>query len=154
MDILIILLLVVAGIVLFIVEVFLIPGISIAGISAAVCLIYGNYYAFANMGLLAGSITLATSVIGCITILIWFVHSKTLDKFALKKDITSTVDNGDSKTVKIGDKGKTITRLALIGNAEINSHIIEVKSMEGLINENAPIVVERIDEGVIKVRKQ
>ena len=38
--------LILAGLLLFIVEVFLIPGISIAGIASAICLLYANYYAF------------------------------------------------------------------------------------------------------------
>jgi hypothetical protein len=41
----------------------------------------------------------------------------------------------------------------LIGNAEINGKIIEVKSADGFLNEHTPIVVERIMEGIIMVRK-
>ena len=40
MDTLIIISLIVAGLVLFIIEVFLLPGISIAGIISAICLLY------------------------------------------------------------------------------------------------------------------
>lgn len=154
MDILIIALLIIAGILLFMVEIFIIPGISIAGISAAICLLYANYYAFANIGSTAGFITLVVSSVGCIVVLIWFMRSKTLDKLALKKNINSKVENKAAREVKVGDTGISITRLALIGNAEINGNIIEVKSMDGLLNEKTPIVVERIDEGVIIVKKQ
>lgn len=153
MDLLIIALLIAAGILLFMVEIFMIPGISIAGIASAICLLYANYYAFVNLGSTAGLITLALSCSGCIIVLIWFMRSKTLDKLALKKDINSKVDNRAAKSVKIGDTGISVTRLALIGNAEINGNIIEVKSMDGLLNEKTPIIVERIDEGIIMVRK-
>ena len=42
MEVFIIVSLILAGLLLFIVEVFLIPGISIAGIASAICLLYAN----------------------------------------------------------------------------------------------------------------
>lgn len=153
MDILIIIGLIIAGILLFLIELFVTPGLSIAGVSSAICLLYANYYAFANLGTTVGFITLGASSIACVVALIWFMRSKTLEKLALKKDITSKVDNRAEEKVKIGDTGVAITRLALIGNANINGNIIEVKSMEGLMDEKTPVIVERIDNGIIMVKK-
>ena len=133
MDVLIIIALIVAAVILFLVELFVIPGISLAGISALVCIIYANYYAFVNLGTGAGFTTLIISGVACIGSLVWFMRSKTLDKLALKKDITSKIDRSAAEKVKVGDTGITITRLAQIGNAEINGNIIEVKSMDGLV---------------------
>lgn len=154
MDVLIIIALIIGGIILFLVELFVIPGISWAGISALICIIYANYYAFSHLGPAGGFITLLVSGIACIGSLIWFMKSKTLDKLALKKDITSKVDRSAAEKIKVGDTGITLTRLAQIGNAEINGNIIEVKSMDGLLNEKTPIVVNRIADGIIFVEKQ
>ena len=52
MDILIITVLIIAAVILFLVELFVIPGISLAGISALACILYANYYAFANLGII------------------------------------------------------------------------------------------------------
>lgn len=153
MDIVIIIALIVAGLLLFMAEVFLIPGLSLAGIASAGCLIYVNYYAFAQLGATGGLVTLIISLCSYIIMLIWFLRSKAIDKLALKKNIDSTVGTPAEQEVKIGDTGVAITRLALIGNAEINGKIIEVKSADGFLNEHTPIVVERIMEGVIMVRK-
>ncbi|MCD8094418.1 MAG: NfeD family protein [Bacteroides sp.] len=153
MDILIIAALIIAAVILFLVELFVIPGISIAGILAGGCIIFANYYAFAFMGTTAGVITLAISAVACIGSLVWFMRSKTLDKLALKKDITSKVDRSAEDRVKIGDTGVTTTRLALIGYAEINGDIVEVKSTDGFLNEKTPIIVTRITDGVILVEK-
>ena len=87
MDILIIASLIIAGLILFIIEVFLLPGVSIAGIASAACLLYANYYAFDTLGTIPGCITLAVSAIGVIAITIWFMRSKTVDKLSLKKSI-------------------------------------------------------------------
>ena len=97
MDILIITVLIIAAVILFLVELFVIPGISLAGISALVCIIYANYYAFANLGMAAGFITLGISGVACIGSLVWFMRSKMLDKLALKKDIDSKVDRNQRK---------------------------------------------------------
>ena len=153
MDILIITILIIAAVILFLVELFVIPGISIAGFLAGGCVIFANYYAFAYMGTTAGIITLIVSAIACIGSLILFMRSKTLDKIALKKNITSKVDRTAEAKVKTGDIGITTTRLALIGYAEINGDIVEVKSTDGLMDEKTPVIVDRITDGTILVEK-
>ncbi|MDE6348089.1 MAG: NfeD family protein, partial [Bacteroides sp.] len=66
----------------------------------------------------------------------------------------SKVDRSAEEKVKVGDVGTTTTRLALIGYAEINGEIVEVKSSDGFINEKTPIMVERIADGVLLVEKR
>ena len=151
MEALIIIALILAGLLLFIVEVFLIPGISIAGIASAICILYANYYAFSALGPEAGFLTLAVSVVGCIGITAWFMHSKTMDKLSLKKSLDYKINPLKGLNIKVGNKGITVTRLA--GNAEISGHIIEVRSADGLIDEKTPIYVERIVENTVIVRK-
>ena len=131
MDILIIASLIIGAVILFLVELFVIPGISVAGFLAGGCIIFANYYAFAYMGTTAGVITLIISALACIGSLVWFMRSKTLDKIALKKNITSKVDR----------------------SAEINGDIVEVKSSDGFLNEKTPIIVDRIADGVLLVER-
>ena len=153
MDILIITILIIAAVILFLIELFVIPGISLAGISALACIIYANYYAFANLGTAAGFVTLGVSAVTCIGSLVWFMRSKMLDKLALKKNIDSKIDRSAENSVKVGDAGISTTRLAQIGYAEINGNIVEVKSIDGFLNEKTPIVVSRITDGIIMVEK-
>ena len=153
MEIFIIIALILAGLLLFIVEVFLIPGISIAGIASAICLLYANYYAFDALGVTAGFITLVASGIGVVVVTAWSMHSKTVDKLSLKKTLDYKIDPLKGLDINVDDEGVAVTRLALIGNAEINGHIIEVRSADGLIDEKTPIRVERIVEGSVIVRK-
>lgn len=153
MDILIISVLIIVAVILFLAELFVIPGISLAGISGLVCILYANYYAFANLGTAGGFITLGISALACIGALIWFMRSKMLDKLALKKNIDSTVDKTAEKSIKVGDTGISTTRLAQIGYAEINGKIVEVKSTNGFLNEKTPIIVRRITDGTILVEK-
>ena len=153
MDILIIVSLIIAGLILFIIEVFLLPGISIAGIISAICLLYANYYAFETMGTLPGCITLAISAIGVIAITVWFMRSKTVDKLSLKKTIDYKPEPLKGLNLKAGDEGVALTRLALIGNAEFEGNIIEVRSTGDFIEEKSRIRVNRIRDGIVLVEK-
>ena len=112
MDILIIAVLIIAAVILFLVELFVIPGISLAGISALACILYANYYAFANMGMAGGFVTLGISALACIGSLIWFMRSKMLDKLALKKDIDSKVDRSAAYAARYVAKNVVAAGLA------------------------------------------
>ena len=153
MDIVIITSLIIAGLILFIIEVFLLPGISIAGFVSAGCLLYANYYAFDTLGTVPGCITLAISVIGVVAITIWFMRSKTVDKLSLKKTIDYRPEPLKGLDLKVGDEGIALTRLALIGNAEFSGRIIEVRSAGEFIDQKSKIRVERILDGVVLVEK-
>ena len=153
MDILIIASLIIAGLILFIIEVFLFPGVSIAGIISAACMLYANYYAFDSLGTLPGCITLTISAIGVIAITIWFMRSKTVDKLSLKKTIDYKPEPLKGLGLKAGDEVIALTRLALIGNAEFDGNIIEVRSTGDFIEEKSRIRVNRIRDGIVLVEK-
>ena len=153
LDIIIIIALIIVALVLMVIEMLLIPGFGIAGLGAIGAFGYANYYAFTEIGNLAGFITLTSTLFLAIVIIVFVLRSRSMDKLALNKNIDSTVANEASKAVRVGDTGVTITRLALIGNALINDSIIEVKSCDGFLDENTPIIVERIVENVIMVKK-
>ena len=136
METLIIIALILAGLLLFAVEVFLVPGITLAGIASGISLLYAIYYAFHSVGTQAGFITLAVEAVGIIGITIWFMRSKTV-----------------GINIQAGDTGMSLTRLTLIGNAEINGHIIEVQSADGFIEERTPIQVTRINNGTVYVTR-
>ena len=154
MDIVIIIGLIVLGIILFALEVFVIPGISIAGISATISFAFAIYYAFTHFGMTVGFIALGGSALGCLIILFFVTHNKIIEKIALKKDLSGNVNSSNERNISPGDKGETVTRVALIGMAKINGNTVEVKSIDGFINEGTPILVDRIEGGRILIKKQ
>ncbi len=153
MEILTILILVGIAILLLLVEIFLIPGLSIAGLGALGCSLYAIYYAFINLGIAGGFITLIITLIAGALAFRAFMRSKTLDKLSLKKNIDSKIDRQDGAIIEVGDLGVSTTRLALFGLALFDNKTIEVKSIEGFIDENTPIQVVRITDGNILVQK-
>ncbi|MDR0939594.1 MAG: NfeD family protein [Mediterranea sp.] len=158
MDILIITVLIIAAALLLLVELFLVPGISLAGLGALACIVYANYYAFVHLGTAGGFITLLISAIVCIGALVWFMRSKTLDRLALKKEVDWKVnptgnERMSERRVRVGDTGISVTRLAQIGSAEFNGNVVEVRSIDGFVDEKTPVVVRRINDGIIMVEK-
>ena len=134
MSTLIIIALIAGGLILFAIEVFLIPGISVAGLSAACCILFAIYYAFANVGFMAGWITVGASAAGVAMVTAWFMRSKTVDRLALKKTLNFKPEPLKGLDLKPGDTGVSVTRLTLIGNADFNGKIIEVQSADGFID--------------------
>ena len=137
---------------LLVVEVMLIPGFGFTGILGTAAMIGAVAYSFFIIGSLAGWITLLVACAICVALFVWALYGKSLDKVALKKKIESTVKEDEITKFSVGDKGVSRTRLALIGEAEINGLIVEVKSESGLVDEGKPVEVVRISGDTIFVR--
>ena len=153
MEIAITVILVLLATVLLTVEVALIPGFGVAGVLGILSMLASVFYAFFVVGNGAGWITIIVSGLICVSLFLWALYGKSLDRLALKKNIDSNVKGDELDKIKVGDRGITKTRLALIGDASINGEVVEVKSEMGFINENEDIVVIRITGGTIYVER-
>ena len=144
MDILIVIVLCIVGILLILVEIFLIPGLTITGIGGAAFLIGGVFYAFRYIGATAGIISLV-SVIAIIGVaFVYLVKSKALENIALKTNIDSTVAAKELPDISEGDKGIAISRLNPIGKVKVNNITMEAKTLGGFIDENTTITVIKV----------
>ena len=100
MDIFLVVLLVLAGVALLLMEMFLLPGFGIAGVSGFGCLIGAVVVAWIKIGALAGYITLASCLV-LSGLAIWgFLRSNALDKMALDSKIDSHVEMAHNKLNK------------------------------------------------------
>ncbi|MBO7193225.1 MAG: nodulation efficiency protein D (NfeD) [Bacteroidaceae bacterium] len=153
MDILITVLLVLFATVMMVLEVVFIPGFGFTGVLGMLSMIGSVFYAFVQLGSVAGWITLLVVVMVCISLFLWALYGNSLDKMALKKNIVSKVNEQDVAMFAVGDRGVTRTRLALIGEALIKDKVVEVKSESGFINENEEIEIVRISGDSLFVAK-
>ena len=97
MNTVLVVLLVLAGVALLLMEMFLLPGFGIAGISGFVCLLGAVVVAWLLIGRMAGYLTLAACVV-LSGLAIWgFLRSNALDKMALDTKIDGHVDLADNK---------------------------------------------------------
>ena len=144
MDIIIVIVLCLIGILLIMVEIFLIPGLTITGIGGAAFSIGGIYYAFRYLGTTAGVITLVSVGLLIGIAFIYLVKSKALDSIALKTDINSTVAAKELTDISEGDTGITISRLNPIGKVRVNNITMEAKTLSEFIDENTAITVIKV----------
>ena len=79
------------------------------------------------------------------------MRSKTVDRLSLKKTLDYKPEPLKGTNIQVGDTGTSLTRLTLIGNAEINGHIVEVQSADGFIEERTSVRVTRIDNSTVYV---
>ena len=97
MNIFLVVLLVLAGVALLLMEMFLLPGFGIAGISGFAALIAAVVWAWIKISHVAGLITLGACLL-LSALAIWgFVRSKALDKMALDSKIDSHVELANNK---------------------------------------------------------
>lgn len=141
--------------VLLVVEVMLIPGFGFTGLLGAASMIGAVSYSFFMIGSFAGWITLLVACVICVVLFLWALYGKSLDRVALKKEIVSTVKENEINNFRVGDNGVARTRLALVGEAEINGLIVEVKSESGFVDEGEMVEVVRVsgDSVFVKVVK-
>ena len=90
---------------------------------------------------------------GIVGVTWWFMRSKTVDRLSLKKKLDYRPSPFEGMDLKPGDKGMSVTRLTLIGNADFNGHIIEVQSADGFIDEKTPVEIVRINETTVYVKQ-
>jgi membrane-bound ClpP family serine protease len=145
MSVLGIILLILLGVVLFLVEFFIIPGVTIAGVGGAILLGVAVFMAYKTHGMAAGNYTLLSTLLITIISLVLALRSKTWRRLMLKTNIDSKVEVGlEDHKVKPGDSGVTVTRLAPIGMVRVNDITIEGKSIGGFLDPNTEVEVVKV----------
>jgi membrane-bound ClpP family serine protease len=149
----IIIILIVLGILLFVIEFLLVPGVTIAGIGGLVLTVFGVYKAFNDYGSPVGVWVLIGTILLSVFVIAMSLRARTWNRLMLKTDIKGTVDKDLSEAqVKIGDKGTTLTRLAPMGKILVNDLVREAKSIEGYVNEHTDIEIVSIEGTRISVK--
>jgi membrane-bound ClpP family serine protease len=146
--------LIILGLMLFVVEFMLIPGVTVAGIGGAVCLVTGIVFSFITFGTGTGFLVLGITVLVMVVMTVLMLKAGTWKKFMLKTAIDSKVDTVGAAEgkVKPGDRGVTVTRLAPGGKVLVNGEYYEAKSIDILINPKQEIEVIRIDDNKLIVK--
>lgn len=100
MNVFLVVLLVLAGVTLLLLEMFLLPGFGIAGVSGFACLIGAVVVAWIWMGHVAGLITMGACVLVSALAVWGFVRSHALEKMALDTKIDGHVELANNKLKK------------------------------------------------------
>ncbi len=144
LDIAIIVFLMGLAIVLLLLEIFLLPGITVAGVGGVLFAIGGLIYAY-MAGAMIGHITLGVSAVVFTAVFFWLLRAKSFSRVALHAEVDSKLTSSRELGIVVGDEGVTLSRLAPIGKASIKGITVEAKSLDALIDEHREVVVVRVD---------
>jgi len=151
MNLLIILFLIFLGIVLLLIELTILPGITIAGIGGVLLFGYSIYLAFSEYGNTAGFLTLAFVLIAAPTLVIILFKGKSGKRMMLKTVLHGIANEINEEKVKVGDIGVTIGRLAPMGKIKVNSEVVEVRSTGTFVNPGEKVRIIQIEKSLITV---
>ncbi|MGL5319072.1 MAG: NfeD family protein [Bacteroidales bacterium] len=151
MSYVIIVLILLLAIFLFLAEIFILPGLSIAGIAGVAVSICGIAYAYFTFGTTGMIITLITGILLFILLFYLSLKSKIFDSLALKKDIKSTVADKNLKNIAPGNEVLTVSRLNPMGKVVKDNDFFEAKSESGYIDEDRIVFVKRVEGNTIIV---
>ena len=140
------------GVSLILVEIFLLPGTTLAGFAGAGFMAGAAWIAFSYVGSMAGWITIFAMTAILLPAIVVFIKLGIMDKTSLKAEIDGKVETKEN-FAEVGQVGIAYSRLAPIGNADFSGKIVEVKSVEGMIQAGTPIEVVSVGKQEILVRQ-
>ena len=144
--------LVIVGLILILAEILLIPGVGIAGVLGVLSMGGSCFYAFHEFGNLTGGVVTGINAILLVVLLVYVLRAKTWKRMTLETNIDAKAVADESAVVAVGDKGRTLTRLAPMGSVRFGDNVAEVKAIEGMIDPGTDVEVVMIEDNRIVVR--
>ncbi|HJN06474.1 MAG TPA: NfeD family protein [Bacteroidales bacterium] len=149
----VIVILILVGLLLMILEVFVIPGSGVVGIVGLASMVVGIWLAYSKQGIEAGHITLGVTLAVNVIGLGFALRSKTWKRAMLKTVNSGKVNEIKTGELKVGEVGITISRCAPMGKAEFNNTYYEVSTLSEFIDQEKEIEIIRISGNKIYVKK-
>ena len=146
--------LIIIGLIFLALEILVIPGVGVAGVIGFILIAVGVWQAYAGYGLVAGHIVLGGTLVLTILTLVLSLRGRTWRRLALSASIDSKVNVIDENKIKPGDTGKTVSRLAPMGKAQINGEFYEVSTNGDFIDQQTEIIVLKIEYNKIIVKRK
>lgn len=147
--------LIVFGLLLILLEFFVIPGVTIAGIGGFLLIALGVYLSYDFFGPTIGNFFLAGSLLAGVAMLVIVLRTNTWKRLGLKSMISSQVNENIQADFQVGDEGESLTRLAPIGKVKINDKVVEAKSISGFVDQHQPVTIVQVlpNMVIIKLKK-
>lgn len=147
-----IIVLILVGIAMLIIELIFIPGTTVFGILGFAGLLSGVYLGYANFDATTGTIILVSTLLLSGIAVFYSLRSKSWDRFALKTNSDSKVNEETEINLETGQEGIAISYLRPSGKAEFDGKFWEVFSHDEFIESGTAIVIEKIEKRKIFVK--
>lgn len=148
-----IILLVLLGVFFLVVELVLLPGVTVGTILSLVSYAVAVYMAFERFGLTGGAVTLAVVVAISLVAVVLSLRAKTWRRFSLRQKIESSSMETPSDTVSVGQCGIAVSRLSPMGKVNIDGHVYEAKSIDSYIDQRSRVEVTGFENFTVVVKR-
>lgn len=148
----VIILLILLGLILIILELFVIPGITVAGVAGFVFTAAGIFLAYRAFGKDVGHLSLGLSLLSFIVMLVLALRTGTWNKLMLTTEVASTVEPISNELIQEGDCGVTITRLNPAGKVRVNGLTMEARCPDQFVDPESEVVVCKVYKNYIIVK--
>lgn len=152
MSALVIVLIILLGLFLFVLEFFVFPGVTVAGIGGLLFTAGGVFLAYQGYGSTYGNIALVATLFVGIIILALSFRAKTWNRLMLHSKVDGQVETVEESNIHVGDEGVAMTRLNPIGKVMVNNEVIEGKCPGHFIDENTTVIVKEVFKTYIIVK--
>ncbi len=154
MSLTLILLLILLGLILLLLEIFVVPGTSFFGVVGGILIVVSVWQAYAILGTGTGNIVIiATAVLMAVVVGI-ALKSNTWNRMMLKTSIDGRVNEIEKQELQIGDLGKSISRISPAGTAIFNDNLYEVHTNGDFIDPETELVISKIEDNKIFVKRK
>ncbi len=148
----IIVILTLLGLILIVLELFVIPGITIAGVAGFIFTAAGIYLTYKNFGTDMGHLSLALTLLFFVVMMVFALRSKTWNRFMLTTNVDSTVEAISQQEINEGDLGKTITRLNPVGKVKVNGLTIEARCPGEYVEPGTEVIISKVYKNHVIVK--
>ncbi len=137
--------LVLLGMFFLVVELVLLPGISIGTVLSLLCYGAAAYFGFLRFGALGGGATIVAILAVSLVATVISLRAKTWQRFS---SMESPADE-----LKAGDRGTTVSRLSPMGKVNIGGKVYEAKSTDVYIDQRKEVEVVGFENFTVIVKR-
>ena len=145
--------LVLLGLFFLVVELVLLPGISIGTVLSLLCYGAAAYFGFLRFGALGGGATIVAILAVSLVATVISLRAKTWQRFSLDQKIDSSSMESPADELKAGDRGTTVSRLSPMGKVKIGGKVYEAKSTDVYIDQRKEVEVVGFENFTVIVKR-
>ncbi len=149
----IILALIALGLAFMLVEMLILPGVTLGAILSICSFVGAIYIAFTKMGTMQGVTVVILTILTIFITLFWALRTGVWGHIMLKDQLKGSTSTPPQERIPIGSQGVAMSRLAPMGSAQFGGTIIEAKSLEAFIDQKSRVEVVGYDNFAVVVKE-
>ncbi|MFI3292660.1 MAG: NfeD family protein [Rikenellaceae bacterium] len=144
--------LILLGLIFMLVEMLLLPGVTIGALLSVASFVGAIYVAFDALGSMAGVATIIASLALSLIAFFWAIRTGVWKHISLKEQVGGASSQSPAEKVAVGSRGVTMSRLSPMGSAKFGDVIIEAKSLDSFIDPKCEVEVVGYDNAAVVVK--